>query len=44
MKIPKITYGKESDELEQARELFDALRELDGGKKKKSGKSEKSDN
>lgn len=35
VKIPKITYGKESDELEQARELFEALRELDGFKVKK---------
>lgn len=29
VKIPKITYGKENDELSQARELFDALREID---------------
>lgn len=27
--IPKITYGKENDDLSQARELFDALRQLD---------------
>lgn len=27
--IPKITFGKESDDLSQARELFDALRQLD---------------
>lgn len=27
--IPKITFGKESDDLSQARELFDALRRLD---------------
>ncbi|WP_366942213.1 L-threonylcarbamoyladenylate synthase [Eubacterium sp.] len=33
--IPKVTYGKENDDLSQARELFDALRELDekGAKK-----------
>lgn len=33
--IPKITYGRENDELAQAKELFDALRELDelGAKK-----------
>ena len=27
--IPKITYGKEDNDLSQAREVFDALRELD---------------
>lgn len=27
--IPKITYGRENDDLSQARELFDALRRLD---------------
>lgn len=27
--IPKITFGKESDDCSQARELFDALRQLD---------------
>ncbi len=27
--IPKLTYGKEDDDLSQARELFDALRRLD---------------
>lgn len=27
--IPKLTYGKENDDLGQARELFDALRRLD---------------
>lgn len=27
--IPKVTYGKECDDLSQARELFDALRQLD---------------
>lgn len=27
--IPKVTYGKESDDLSQAKELFDALRKLD---------------
>lgn len=27
--IPKLTYGKENDDLSQARELFDALRRLD---------------
>lgn len=27
--IPKITYGKENDDLSQAKELFDALRRLD---------------
>ena len=33
--IPKLTYGRENDDLEQARELFDALRQLDkmGAKK-----------
>lgn len=33
--IPKVTYGRESDALSQARELFDALRRLDalGAKK-----------
>lgn len=33
--IPKVTYGKENDDLSQAKELFDALRELDekGAKK-----------
>ena len=33
--IPKLTYGKENDDLSQARELFDALRRLDelGAKK-----------
>lgn len=33
--IPKITYGKEDNDLSQAREVFDALRELDemGAKK-----------
>ena len=33
--IPKITFGKESDDCSQARELFDALRQLDemGAKK-----------
>ena len=35
IKIPKITYGNESDELAQARELFEALRELDDFKVKK---------
>lgn len=35
VKIPKVTYGKENDDLSQARELFDALRILDerGAKK-----------
>lgn len=35
VKIPKITFGRENDDLSQARELFDALRELDemGAKK-----------
>lgn len=35
VKIPKVTFGKENDDLSQARELFDALRELDemGAKK-----------
>lgn len=27
--IPKLTYGKENDDLSQAQELFDALRKLD---------------
>lgn len=27
--IPKVTYGRENDDLSQARELFDALRHLD---------------
>ncbi len=27
--IPKLTFGKENDDLSQARELFDALRQLD---------------
>lgn len=33
--IPKITFGRENDDLSQAKELFDALRELDemGAKK-----------
>lgn len=33
--VPKLTYGKENDAAEQARELFDALRRLDslGAKK-----------
>lgn len=33
--IPKVTFGKENDDLSQARELFDALRRLDelGAKK-----------
>lgn len=33
--IPKVTYGKENDDLSQAKELFDALRKLDelGAKK-----------
>jgi L-threonylcarbamoyladenylate synthase len=33
--IPKVTFGKENDDLSQARELFDALRKLDelGAKK-----------
>lgn len=33
--IPKVTYGRENDDLSQARELFDALRHLDelGAKK-----------
>lgn len=33
--IPKVTYGRESDDLSQAKELFDALRRLDelGAKK-----------
>lgn len=33
--IPKITYGKENDDISQAKELFDALRQLDemGAKK-----------
>lgn len=33
--IPKLTFGKENDDLSQARELFDALRQLDemGAKK-----------
>lgn len=33
--IPKVTYGKENDDLSQAREIFDALRVLDdlGAKK-----------
>ena len=29
VRIPHVTYGTESDELSQARELFDALRRLD---------------
>ena len=29
VKIPHVTYGSESDDLSQARELFDALRQLD---------------
>lgn len=29
VKIPKVTYGRECDDLSQARELFDALRRLD---------------
>lgn len=35
VKIPKLTFGRENDDLSQARELFDALRELDemGAKK-----------
>ncbi len=35
VKIPRLTFGKESDGLSQARELFDRLRELDslGAKK-----------
>ena len=35
MTIPKVTFGKENDDLSQAKELFDALRELDemGAKK-----------
>lgn len=35
VKIPYVTYGKENDDLSQARELFDALRQLDelGAKK-----------
>ena len=33
--IPKVTYGRESDDLSQAKEIFDALRKLDdmGAKK-----------
>lgn len=33
--IPKVTFGRENDDLSQARELFDALRQLDemGAKK-----------
>lgn len=33
--IPKVTFGRENDDLSQAKELFDALRELDekGAKK-----------
>lgn len=33
--IPRVTYGKENDDLSQAQELFDALRQLDkmGAKK-----------
>ena len=33
--IPKVTFGKENDDLSQAKELFDALRKLDemGAKK-----------
>lgn len=33
--IPKVTFGKENDDLSQAKELFDALRQLDemGAKK-----------
>lgn len=27
--VPKVTYGRENDDLSQARELFDALRHLD---------------
>lgn len=27
--IPRVNYGSESDDLSQARELFDALRKLD---------------
>ncbi|MGN1328291.1 MAG: L-threonylcarbamoyladenylate synthase [Eubacterium sp.] len=35
VKTPKLTFGRENDDLSQARELFDALRELDemGAKK-----------
>ena len=35
MTIPKVTFGRENDDLSQAKELFDALRELDekGAKK-----------
>ncbi len=35
VKIPKVTFGKENDDLSQAKELFDALRKLDdmGAKK-----------
>ena len=35
VRIPKVTFGRENDDLSQARELFDALRELDemGAKK-----------
>lgn len=35
VKIPHVTFGRESDDLSQARELFDALRRLDdmGAKK-----------
>ncbi|MDE6506474.1 MAG: hypothetical protein K2K71_04385, partial [Eubacterium sp.] len=29
IEIPKITFGKESDDCSQAKELFDALRQLD---------------
>ena len=30
MTVPKVPYGKATDDLSQARELFDALRRLDG--------------
>lgn len=35
MTVPKVPYGKATDDLSQARELFDALRRLDelGAKK-----------
>ena len=35
MTIPKVTFGRENDDLSQAKELFDSLRELDemGAKK-----------
>ena len=42
--IPKVTYGRENDDLSQAKELFDALRTLDSlGAKKVYARSPKAD-